>query len=72
MIKVGIIGCGVIGSELARRIDTEINKALLVAVSDNIYENPPSIQVKSISIGQGEVTSYYVKLEKYVYRSPEG
>ena len=39
MIKVGIIGCGVIGSELARRIDKEIEGAKLVAVSDKIYEN---------------------------------
>lgn len=33
-IEIGIIGCGVIGTELAKRIEKEIPKAELIAVSD--------------------------------------
>jgi len=39
MLKVGVIGCGAIGTEICRAIDRGIVKAHLVAVHDRSRDN---------------------------------
>ena len=38
MLKIGIIGCGAIGTEICKAIDTKLMKAQLVAVYDRSEE----------------------------------
>ena len=39
MLKIGIIGCGFIGTEICRAIDTHVINARLIAIFDNNETN---------------------------------
>lgn len=48
-IKVGIIGCGAIGSELAKYIDTQIPQMQLVAICDSVLQKAKELADNLIS-----------------------